>query len=97
MVALERAEDRFTSYLLPPRTSLVIFHDEILVVDAGEMKMQHASVNCCFPHQTGVTERSIGCTKWGAADRVLHEMVISHQSYRISNGLVVDLDREHHV
>ena len=78
MVALERAEDRFTSYLLPPRTSLFIFHDEILVVDAGEMKMQHASVNCCFPHQTGVTERSISGTDWVTAHRVSHDMMIGH-------------------
>src|SRR5213075_1562793 len=42
--ALERAENRFTGYLLPPRDGLFISHDEILIVDAGEMKMQYSSI-----------------------------------------------------
>jgi hypothetical protein len=34
------------------------------------MKMQVASLDCCLPHQTGVTERSIGCTDGSATYRV---------------------------
>ena len=78
MLAFKRAEDCFSGDLLPPRAGLFIFHDEILVINAGEMKMQYASVNCCFPHQTGVTERSISGTDWGTAHRVSHDMMIGH-------------------
>src|SRR5215510_2092827 len=61
------------------------------------MKMQQASVNCRFPHQTGVTKRSISSTERRAADGVLHDMVIGHQAHRIGNGFVLNLNREHHV
>ena len=78
MLALERAQDRFAGDLLPPRTSLFIFHDEILIVDTGQMKVQYSSVDCCLPHQTGVTERSIGGTYGRAAHCVRHDVMIGH-------------------
>src|SRR5205807_4875419 len=77
-LALKWTKDRFAGHLLPPRASLFISHDEILVVDTGEMKMQYASVNCRLPHQTGVTERSISCTDWRAPDGVLDHVMIGH-------------------
>jgi hypothetical protein len=42
------------------------------------MKMQYPSVNCCLPHQTGVTERSIGCADWRPAHGVGNDVVIGH-------------------
>src|SRR5207248_11338352 len=77
-LTLERAKDRFAGYLLPPRTSLFISHDEILIVDTGEMKVQYSTVNSCLPHQTGVTERSISCTNWRAPYDVGHDVMIGH-------------------
>jgi hypothetical protein len=49
------------------------------------VKVQYASVYSCFPHQTGVTERSIGGHDRRAADSVSDEVVIAHQSNRISD------------
>src|SRR3954463_13984899 len=61
------------------------------------MKVQYSSVDSCLPHQTGVTERSIGGTDGRAAHRVGHDVMIGHQPHRISNGFVVNLDRKHHI
>ena len=92
VVAFQGAEDSFSRYLLPPGAGLFITHDEILIVDSREMEMKHAPVNSCFPHQTGVTERSISGHDRSAAHRVLDQMVISHQANWISNcfSLVFD-------
>ena len=96
-VAFQGTEDRFSGDLLPPGTGLFIAHDEILIVDAGEMKVEHPSVYRCFPHQTGVTERSISGHDGCAADPIMDQMVISHQTNWISHGLSQVLDRQHHV
>ena len=81
---------RLPADLLPPASRLFISHDEVLVVDACEMKVQHAPVDCRFPHQTGVTERSIRRHDRRAANRVLHDVVIAHQSNRIGHGFIPD-------
>ena len=75
---LQRAEDRFSRDLLPPGASLFITHDEVLIVDAREMKMEHSPVYSCFPHQTGVTERSISGHDRSATHPVLDHMVVGH-------------------
>src|SRR6185369_8551015 len=85
LMSLEWTMDRFATDLLPPASRLLITHDEVLVVDSCEMKVQHAPVDCRFPHQTGVTERSISRHDRRAANRVLHDVVIAHQANRISN------------
>jgi len=36
----------FPGDLLPPASSLLIAHDEVLVVDAREMKVKDAPVDC---------------------------------------------------
>jgi len=36
----------FAGDLLPPASSFLIPHDEVLVVDAREVKVQHAPVDC---------------------------------------------------
>src|SRR5258708_22722024 len=35
--------------------SLVVAHDEVLVIDPGQMKVKCPAVYCRLPHQTGVT------------------------------------------
>ena len=77
-MAFQGAEDCFSRYLLPPGAGLFITHDEVLIVDAREMKMKYASVYSCFPHQTGVTERSISGHDRHTANRVHHDVVITH-------------------
>jgi hypothetical protein len=44
--ALQWTMNRFAADLLPPASRLLIAHDEVLVVDASEVKVQHAPVNC---------------------------------------------------
>src|SRR5262249_14980219 len=56
----ERAIDGFAINLLPPRASFLVAHQEILVVDARQIKMQRSAVYGAGPHETRVTERSIG-------------------------------------
>ena len=84
-LTLEWTLDRFASDLLPPRTSLFIAHDEVLVIDTCKVKVQYPSVYGCLPHQTGVTERSIRGHDRRAADRVSYEVVITHQPDRIGD------------
>jgi hypothetical protein len=42
------------------------------------VEVQHSSIDCRFPHQTGVTERSISRHDRRTADRVLHDVMIGH-------------------
>jgi hypothetical protein len=70
--------NRFAADLLPPRPGFFITHDEVLVVDTCEVKVQYPPVNRCLPHQTGVTERSISGHDRRAADIVSNKMVITH-------------------
>lgn len=93
VAAFQRAQDRLSGYLLPPGTGLFVTHNEVLIVDAGEMKMKHASLYSCFPHQTGVTERSIGGNDRSASHRVLDQMVVGHQANWISHSLSLVFDR----
>ena len=78
MPGFEWAKYGFAGYLLPPRAGLFITHDEVLIVDSGEMKVKHSPIDCSFPHQTGVTERSICRHDRSAADRVLDHVMIGH-------------------
>src|SRR5437868_6262884 len=53
--ALQWSRDRLTTNLLPIATGLFITHNEVLIVDAGQMKIQDSAVYRSCPHQTGVT------------------------------------------
>src|SRR5262249_34489233 len=97
MLALERSLNRFPGYLLPPRACLFIAHDEVLIVNSGQMKVEHPPIYCRFPHQTGVTERSIGSHKRSPADSILSEMMIRHQTHRISDGFAIIGHRQNHI
>ena len=78
LMALQWTMNRFATNLLPPAAGFFITHDEVLVVDACKVEVQHAPIDCRFPHQTGVTERSISGHDRRAADRVPHEVMIGH-------------------
>ncbi len=97
LVAFQGAEDCLPRNLLPPRAGLFITHDEVLIIYARQVKVEDAAVYSCFPHQTGVTERSISGHQGRATDGVLHHMVVSHQPDWISNRLSLILDRYHHI
>jgi len=85
--------NRFAADLLPPRSRFLITHDEVLVINAGEVKVQHAPVYCRLPHQTGVTERSISGHDRRSANRVLHQMMVGHDPDWIRDRLIANVDR----
>ena len=97
LLTFGRAKDCFSGDLLPPRARLVILHDEVLVVYPRKMKLRAATCIGRFPHQTGVTERSVGDKDGYAANRVLHHMVISNLTHRVGCGISVQLDGHHHI
>src|SRR6266542_553163 len=96
-LAFERALNCFTSYLLPPRACFFIVHDEVLVVNALQIEMKGTAVNCRLPHQTGVTERSIGGYDRGSTDDILHHVVIGHKANRIGCRFPVAFNRQQYV
>src|ERR1017187_510520 len=55
LAALERTRNGRARDLLPIGPSLLVAHEEVLVIDAGQMKRQPQAVNLSRPHQTGVT------------------------------------------
>jgi hypothetical protein len=85
LVSFQRTLNGLAADLLPPRSRLFITHDEVLVVDTGKVKVQYPSIDCCLPHQTGVTERSISGHYRRAANRVSDKVVIAHEPDRISD------------
>jgi hypothetical protein len=77
LAAFERPRNRRAADLLPVRPSLFVAHDEVLVIDAGfQMKRQPQAVDLSPPHQTGVTERSIGRDDGGAAHHVVDYVMV---------------------
>src|SRR5208282_5202752 len=85
--ALQRAVDGLACDLLPPGPGLFVAHEEVLVVDAGQIEMQGSPVYGSRPHQTGVTERSIGDGDGHACNHVVEDMMIGHLADGISAGV----------
>ena len=82
-----RARNCGTRDLLPIAACLLIAHQEILVVDARQVKVQFASVQAAGPDQTRVAERSIGNNNRQSVQPVVHYMVIPHLADRVSPAL----------
>src|SRR5438093_9274747 len=49
------------------------------------------------PHQTGVTERSIGGDDRLAGDQVVDQVVVPHGAHGVRPGLIPDLHAQHQV
>lgn len=92
--SLERSLDRLAGDLLPPGAGLLILHDEVFVVDSGEMKLQILSVQRPLPHQTGVAKRSIGRYQIDAAHPVMDQVMVGQGADRVGRRLAVDLDSQ---
>ena len=97
LTPFQGAEDRYSGYLLPPGARLFITHDEVLIVDPREMKMKHSPFYSCFPHQTGVTERSIGDYERSAADSVVDQVMVSQLANRIRNCFSLVFDHHYQI
>ena len=92
--ALERTGDRGAADLLPIAARLLVAHEEVLIVDARQMKRQAQSRYISRPHQTGVTERSIRRDDRGPSYQVIDDMVITHGSDRIRTRAAADLHHD---
>ena len=66
--------------LLPARARLLIFHQEVLVIDTSQMKAQGDSVHSSSKHQTGVAERSIRRDDRYTTESVIDDVVIRHDT-----------------
>ena len=77
---------------MPPRAGFVIAHDEVLIVDASQMKGQLFTVNFGFPHQTGVTERSVSRRDRLPSDNIVDNVVIGHLPHGVRDRFAVDFD-----
>lgn len=92
LASFECAVQGLPGHLLPPRPGFVIAHDEVLVVDAREMERELLAVNFGFPHQTGVTERSVSRCNRLASDNIVDDVMISHLAHGVRDGFAVDFD-----
>jgi hypothetical protein len=94
--ALQRAIDGLPGDLLPPASGFFVAHEEVLVVDSGEIKMQGSSVYRSRPHQTGVTERSIGDCHRHATYHIVKNMVVGHLVDGIGAGVTAEAHGHDH-
>src|SRR6202140_5224266 len=95
--ALQRTVNRLAGDLLPPSAGLSIAHEEVLVVDPRQIKMQDSAVYGSRPHQTGVTERSIGDGHRDVRDDVVQYVVVGHFTDWISAGVGTVADGKNHL
>jgi|SRR5215471_1409544 len=59
--------------------------------------MQVPPVHSSFPHQTGVTERSISSRDRHSTDDIIEDVVIGHRANRVSAGIGSDTNRYYHL
>ena len=88
--ALERTGNGEAADLLPVGPRLLIAHDEVLVVDAGQVKRQPHPIDFSRPHQTGVTERSISGDDGGFTHDVVDDVVVRHAADRVRARFVIN-------
>src|ERR1700704_3103020 len=94
---LQRAQDALSGNLLPPTAGLLVGHEKVLMVQAGQMEAQRVAIDFTVPHQTGVAERSIGGEQNSRTQLVVEHVVIGQVAYWIRSGLIADHDSDDHV
>ena len=97
MLALQWSGYGGPRYLLPIAPGLLIAHQEVLIVDAREVKVKFASVQAAGPDQTRVAERSIGDDNRQPVQSIIHNVVISHFANRVGATLSTEGDGDDHV
>jgi len=58
--------------------------------------MELASSRCSLPHQTGVTERSIGDNDWDAGNGVVENVMVGHLEDGVGARFLSDAHCHHH-
>ena len=76
---------------------LLVTHQEILVVDARQMKVQVASLHAAGPDQTRVAERSIGDDDRQLMQPIIDYVVIPHLANRVRAALSAQGNHDDHV
>src|SRR5205823_6123030 len=71
--------------LLPEGAGLLVPHEEVLVVDAGQMESQRQPVDSTLKHQTGVTERSISGDDRFVCEHIVNDVMVRHAADGISS------------
>src|SRR5258706_11245121 len=94
---LQWPKDTLSAHLLPIASGLFIAHQEVLIVDACQMKGKHFVAGPSLPHQTGVTKRSIGAHQRNASKEVVHYMVVGHLGDGIRARLPIQTHSQNHV
>ena len=90
--------DRLIGYISRiARTVHIDRYQEILVVDACQIKMQHPAVHSSRPHQTGVTERSIRDRDGHACNDIVKDMVVGHLADGVGAGIGAETDGQNHL
>ena len=97
MLTLEGTGNGNPRYLLPVTSSLLIAHQEILVVNAGQVEVKLLPIDAAGPDQTRVAERSIGDDNRQLVQPVIHHVVICHFANRIGSALPSESNRHDHV
>ena len=82
---------------MPVRAGLLVAHEEVLVVDARKAEGENLAVDFPAPHQTGVTERSIGGYDGYVASCVVDEVMVGEGSDWVGARFAAKLDGEEHV
>lgn len=59
--------------------------------------MEHAILHRTFPHQTGVTKRSIRDDDWYSGQLVVKHMVIRHLDDRVGTSVIAEMNRHDHL
>ena len=92
-----RSQNCLTGNLLPPRASLVITHNEVLIINARKVKCQFLIVYLRLPHQTGVAERSVSGDDWQPSDNVIDNVMIRQLANRVCHGFAIHFYRQNFV
>ena len=68
-----------------------------MIVDPEQFEMQLTAFNRCFPHQTGVTERSIRGNNRLAPDLVVNKVMVSKKPDRVSDRFTGMRHSQYHI
>ena len=93
----QRTRDRAPADLLPVGAGLLVAHQEVLIIDAGEVKVKLASIDAAGPDQTRMAKRSISDDHRQPMQPVVHNVVVTHFTNGIGAALSTQRDGDDHV
>ena len=91
----QRTRNGSPADLLPVSARLLVAHQKILIIDPRKVKRQNQATHLASPHQTGVTERSIGGGDGNAVHHVVNDVMVGDTSDGVCTGRFPGRDRDH--